>query len=60
LARRPKQRPTKKEKYHAAGSPERACPELVEGSKGRPKLLWVSALERSTYYESSRRADYED
>jgi hypothetical protein len=29
----------KEEKYHAAGHPEPACPELVEGSKGRLQLL---------------------
>jgi hypothetical protein len=28
-------------KYHAAVRPECACPELVEGSKGRLKLRFV-------------------
>jgi len=36
------ERKTIKEKYHAAGSPEPACPELVEGSKGRLEALMMA------------------
>jgi hypothetical protein len=34
-----RKKPIKKEKYIAAVRPELASPELVEGSKGRLKLL---------------------